>query len=328
MTKALPTIHFALDPTHRYHFVAIGGIGMSGIAQILLARGFRVSGSDAKDSPMLERLQRLGAEVSAIHDAAHIHCGDVVVLSDAIKPDNPEWRRAQELALPIVKRADLLGCLFNTAAGSRSAGTHGKTTTSGMLAMMFLEAGLNPSCVLGGELTMLGGNARAGGPLTLVEACEAYNSFLHLTPEAAIVTNIDIDHLDFHHTPEHLYDSFRQFLRQVRSFAVLNGDDPLLREMLGLPPRAVTYGAGGGNNYRYTDVSLSADAFLHAMARARRALGQLTLRIPGMHNVSNATGAAALALELGVELAAIQRALAAFPGHASPLRADGHAGRR
>lgn len=313
MSEAVPTPQFMLDPANRYHFVGIGGIGMSAIAQILLARGFRVSGSDAKDSPMLERLHQLGAEVSSGHSAAHLRTGDVVVLSDAIKPDNPEWLHARELALPIVKRADLLACLTNGSRGIAVSGTHGKTTTSGMLAIIFLEAGLDPSCVLGGELTLLGGNARAGSTLMLVEACEAYNSFLRLTPEAAIVTNIEVDHLDFHQTAEHLFESFRQFLRQVRAFAVLNGDDPLLREMVALPPRAVTYGAGAENNYRYTDVATGA-APAFTLWRERAQLGRLSIRIPGIHNVSNATGAAALALECGVELPAIQRALAAFPG--------------
>jgi len=248
------TSQFKLDLAYRYHFVGIGGIGMSAIAQILLARGYRVSGSDMKESVLLERLRQLGAEVSIGHDAEHIHPGDVVVLSDAIKPDNPEWLRAKALSLPIKMRADLLACLTNSGQGIAVSGTHGKTTTSGMLAMIFLEDDRDPTCLLGGELTVLGGNARVGSMLTLVEACEAYNSFLSLTPEAALITNIEVDHLDFHHTPEHLYESFRQFLRQVRAFAVLNGDDPLLSEMVGLPPRAVTYGAGANNVYRFTDV--------------------------------------------------------------------------
>ena len=313
MTEALAMTRITLDPSHRYHFVAIGGIGMSAIAQILLARGFRVSGSDIKDSPMLERLRQLGAEISVGHEAVHVHDGDVVVLSDAIKPENPEWCRAQELSLPVLTRAEVLGCLSNSSRGLAVCGTHGKTTTSGMLAMILLEAGLNPSCLLGGELTSLGGNARVGGDLIVVEACEAYNSFLQLTPEAAIVTNIEVDHLDFHRTPEHLYDSFRQFLRQVRTFAVLNGDDPLLRGMLELPARAVTYGAGDGNDYRFTEVTAGVTPSF-TLCRDTTPLGRIVLRIPGTYNVYNATGAAALALELGVELAVIQHALAAFPG--------------
>jgi len=303
----------SLDPSRRYHFVGIGGIGMSAIAQVLLARGFRVSGSDRQDSPMLDRLRALGAEVWVGHDAVHVRDGDVVVLSDAIKPENPEWRRAAELNLEIVTRADLLGVLANNGRGVAVAGTHGKTTTSGMLALILTEAGMDPTCLLGGELAPLGGNARAGGPLTLVEACEAYESFHSLYPEAAIVTNIEVDHLDHHGTPEHLYESFRQFLRQVRAVAVLNGDDPLLCEMAAIPPRAVQYGMGEGNDYRFADVALG-QAPSFTLSAQGRALGRCVLRVPGMHNVSNATGAAALALELGTDFAAVQRALAAFPG--------------
>jgi UDP-N-acetylmuramate--alanine ligase len=303
----------SLDPARRYHFVGIGGIGMSAIAQVLLARGFRVSGSDKQASPMLEKLRALGAEAWAGHDAAHVRDGDVVVLSDAIRPDNPEWRRALELKLPIVKRAELLGVLANAGRGVAVAGTHGKTTTSGMLALILTEADMDPTCLLGGELPMLGGNARVGGPLVLVEACEAYESFHSLHPEAALVTNIEVDHLDHHGTPEHLYESFRRFLRQVRALAVLNGDDPLLREMAAIPPRSARYGAGEENDYRYADIRLG-QAPSFTLSAYGRELGRCVLRVPGEHNVSNATGAAALALELGANFKAVQRALAAFPG--------------
>ena len=307
------TPDITLDPTRGYHFVAIGGIGMSAIAQILLARGFRVSGCDIRPSAMLDRLRSLGAEVHLGHDAAHLHRDDVLVLSDAIKPENPEWVQALAWDLPIVKRADLLGALANSGRGIAVSGTHGKTSTSGMLAMIFIEAGLDPTCILGGELAPLGSNARAGGELVLVEACEAYNSFLDLRPEAAVITNIEIDHLDFHKTPEHLYESFRQFLRQVRGFAVLNGDDDLLRSMTALPPRAVTYGMDKANDYRIAEITLGAEpSFM--LWQGDRALGTFTLRVPGVHNIFNAAGAAALALELGADVDAVRRGLAAFPG--------------
>lgn len=302
-----------LDPARRYHFVAIGGIGMSALARILLARGFRVSGSDRQDSPMLGRLRALGAEVWVGHDAAHVRPGDTVILSDAIKPDNPEWERALELGLPIAGRADLLGHLANGARGVAVSGTHGKTTTSGMLAMILVEAGFDPTCVLGGELTALDSNARAGGELTLVEACEAYESFHALFPEAAIVLNIEVDHLDHHGTPEHLFESFRRFLRQVRGFAVLNGDDERLRGMTAIPPRTVTYGAGMDCDYRFADVRLG-PAPVFTLLRGNMPVGEIVLQVPGAHNVSNATGAAALALELGADFAAVQRGLRAFPG--------------
>ena len=302
-----------LDPGRRYHFVGIGGIGMSAIAQILLARGFRVSGSDMRGSALLERLRALGVTVAVGHAAEHVLPGDVVVLSDAIKPENPEWRQALAWGLPIFKRADLLGALANSARGLAVSGTHGKTTTSGMLATVLHAAGLDPTCVLGGELSLFGGNARAGGPVTVVEACEAFNSFLDLRPEAAIVTNIEVDHLDFHGTPEHLFNSFRQFLGQIRAVAVLNGDDARLREMAAIPPRTVTYGGEAHRDYRFTDVRLGAETTF-TLWRHGVALGTITLQVPGVHNVSNASGAAALALEIGASFADVQRGLAAFPG--------------
>jgi len=303
----------SLDPSHRYYFIGIGGIGMSAIAQILLARGFRVGGSDMRHSALLEQLMAHGAEIAVGHQADHLRRDDVVVLSDAIKAENPEWRQAVEWGSTIVKRADILGTLTNSARGVAVSGTHGKTTTSGMLATIFLAAGFDPTCVLGGELSVLDGNARPGGTLTLVEACEAYNSFLELHPEAAIITNIEIDHLDFHGTPEHLFASFRTFLGQVREVAVLNGDDARLRAMRGIPPRAVLYGAGTDNDYRYTEVRLGAES-VFTLVHGETPLGEVTLRVPGAHNVSNAAGAAALALELGAAFADVQRGLAEFPG--------------
>jgi len=302
-----------LDRHRRYHFVGVGGIGMSALASILLGRGFTVSGSDSQGSSILERLTAEGAQIAVGHAAENVHAGDIVVLSDAIKPDNPEWLRANELGLTIIKRADVLAAVTNAGRGLAVSGTHGKTTTSGMLTMILLEATANPTCVLGGEMTALQGNARNGGDLTVVEACEAYNSFIQLYPEAAIVTNIEVDHLDFHMTAENLYGSFRRFLRQVRSFAVINGDDPVLRTMTGLAPRCVTYGAGEVNDYRFTEVSLAGGSTF-TLTKDGEKLGVIELIVPGLHNVSNATAAAALAFELGIEFKYIQAGLAKFPG--------------
>jgi UDP-N-acetylmuramate--alanine ligase len=313
MTTHGTTTGFTLDPTRRHHFIAIGGIGMSALAQILLARGVRVSGSDMAASALLDKLAALGAEVHVGHDAAHVRPGDVVVLSDAVKADNVERRRAEALGCPLHLRADVLGWLANSGRGVAVSGTHGKTTTSGMLSQILCEAGLNPTCVLGGELTYLGGNARPGGDLTVVEACEAYDSFLGLHPEAALVTNIEADHLDHHGTFEHLLESFRTFLRQTRGVAVLNGDDAYLPAMAGLAPRTVCYGTGAGHAWRGVEVRVGREAGFTLLHHGVP-VGAFTLQVPGLHNVHNAIGAAALALELGADVAAVQRALAAFPG--------------
>ncbi|HEY3377099.1 MAG TPA: UDP-N-acetylmuramate--L-alanine ligase [Armatimonadota bacterium] len=325
VTEHQETVPIHLDPTRRYYFVGIGGIGMSAIAQILCARGLRVGGADARPSALLDQLRAAGADIYVGHDASQLTRQDVLVLSDAIKADNPEWRQAKAWSLPIIKRADLLGVLTNAGRGVAVSGTHGKTTTSGMLALIFLEAGMDPTCILGGELAPLGSNARAGGDLILVEACEAYNSFLNLTPAAALITNVEVDHLDFHGTPEHLYASFRQFLGQVRSVAVLNGDDPMLQRMTALAPRTVTYGASAGCDYRMTDVVLDAEPSF-TLSAGSQALGSVRLRVPGQHNVSNAAGAAALALEMGADFAAVQRGLAAFPGMHRRFERLGHCG--
>lgn len=319
------SIPFALDAARRYYFVGVGGISMSALALMLHARGIRVGGSDAKDSALLDQLRARQLPVYVGHDAAHISHDDVLILSDAIKPDNPEWQCALEWGLPIYKRADVLGYLVNAGRGVAVSGTHGKTTTSGMLAQIFLDAGMDPTCLLGGELTALGGHLRLGSELMLVEACEAYESFLALRPEVALITNIEVDHLDHHGTPEHLFESFRQFLRQVRALAVLNGDDARVCAMTDLPPRAVTYGAGVDNTYRYLDVTLGAEPAF-TLLRGEQALGRCTLSVPGLHNISNATGAAALALELGADFVAVQRALRAFPGMHRRFERIGRAG--
>lgn len=309
----LPIQEHILDARHRYFFVAVGGIGMSAIAQVLRAKGFRVAGSDIHDSPLLDRLREEGITIHLGHNAAHLCPDDIVVLSDAIKADNPEWQQALAWGLTILKRADLLGALTNSGQGIAISGTHGKTTTSGMLALIFLEANLDPTCLLGGELTPLGGNARVGGELILVEACEAYNSFLNLRPKIALVTNIEVDHLDFHGNAEHLFDSFRQFLRQTRTLAVVNGDDPILRGMLELAPRTVTFGQEAGNDYCVTDIELSTTPSF-TLHHSAGCLGVFTLQVPGKHNILNAAGAAVVALEMGISVQAVRAALAAFPG--------------
>lgn len=313
MPAQVKDMDIVFDKQLRYHFIGVGGIGMSALASILLERGYIVSGSDAQHSSLLDKLTAEGAVISVGHSADNIHTGDIVVLSDAIKAENPEWQRARELGLKIIKRADVLAGITNAGRGLAVSGTHGKTSTSGMLAMILLEAKLDPTCILGGELTALHGNARNGGELTVVEACEAYNSFVQLYPEAAIVTNIEVDHLDFHGTAENMYESFRIFLRQVKSFAVVNGDDSVLRTMLELSPRCVTFGAGEGNDYRFSAVKLAGKSSF-VLSKQGEKVGVIELIVPGLHNVSNATAAAALALELGVAWDDIVGALAKFPG--------------
>ena len=225
--------------TSRFHFIGIGGIGMSALAQILLARGRAVSGSDLAESEITARLLSLGAQVSIGHRAENVDGAERVIVSDAIHEGNPELERARELRIPTQKRSELLGELIAGSRGIAVSGTHGKTTVTAMIGLILVEAGLDPTIVLGGEYEAIGGNARVGrGEWLVAEACEAYESFLDLRPEIAVVTNIEPDHLDHHGTEEHLRQSFAQFLDRVgpRGVMVLCADRPELRALL-LPPK-------------------------------------------------------------------------------------------
>lgn len=296
-----------------YHFVGIGGIGMSALAKILLSRGYQVSGTDSKHNPLLDDLAAAGANVSAPHDPEMVIAGSTLIVSDAIKKNNPELLRAQELQLPIFSRAQLMGAIVNAGRGLAVSGTHGKTTTSGMLSLILLRAGIDPTCVLGGVLKDIGSNARTGGEWTVVEACEAYNSFLSLRPFAAIVTNIEVDHLDFHGTPQHLFDSFRSFLASTSSFAVLNGDDANCLTMTGAVPRTILFGAGENAEYRIADVQLSAETS-YTLITPNGVSINIKLQVPGIHNIYNSAAAAALAIEIGAPIEAVVQGLADFSG--------------
>ncbi|MEI6519011.1 MAG: UDP-N-acetylmuramate--L-alanine ligase [bacterium] len=296
-----------------YHFVGIGGIGMSALAKILLSRGYRVSGTDSKYNPLMDDLAAAGATVSAPHNPNMITAGCTLIVSDAIKKNNPELLRAQELQLPIFSRAELMGAIVNAGHGLAVSGTHGKTTTSGMLSLILLRAGSDPTCVLGGVLKDMGSNARAGGELTVVEACEAYNSFLSLRPFASIVTNIEVDHLDFHGTPQHLFDSFRSFLTSTTGFAVLNGDDAHCLTMLDNAPRTILFGTGENADYRITDIQLSAETSYTLVTPTGKKI-KIALQVPGIHNIYNSAAAAAMALEIGTPATAVVQGLADFTG--------------
>jgi UDP-N-acetylmuramate--alanine ligase len=330
--------------TSRYHFIGIGGIGMSALAQILLARGRAVSGSDLTESEMTTRLSSLGARVSIGHRAENVEGAGRVIVSDAIHQDNPELARARQLGLRIQKRSELLGELMAESRGLAVSGTHGKTTVTAMIGLVLVEAGLDPTIVLGGEHDAIGGNARAGGGDWFVaEACEAYESFLDLRPEVAVVTNIEPDHLDHHGTVEHLRQSFARFLDRVQpgGAIVLCADRPELRS-LPLPRlrRVVWYGAdesaragragpcqpaeGAGalpeSSAPYTSqvqgvgIETAGGAGRCRLLVDGREVGVLTIATPGAHNVVNALGAVAAALAAEVPVATCLRALAGFSG--------------
>ncbi len=302
----------------RFHMMGIGGIGMSALAHILLHRGHQVSGCDLEQSEISEGLAARRAEVNIGHDPSHVSAADCVVVSDAVRPDHPELERARDLGLPVQRRSELLAELMGDSQGIAVSGTHGKTTVTAMLGLILAEAGLDPTVVLGGELEEFGGNVRVGaGGWFVAEACEAYESFLHLRPEIAVVTNIEPDHLDHHKTEEHLRGSFAEFVKQVSpgGSIVLCADRPELRD-LPLPPgrQVIWYGESPNSGVRGSDIRLSGRTGRCKVTVDGREAGSLSVNAPGTHNIVNALGSAAAALAAGASFSACERALRTFQG--------------
>lgn len=303
----------------RIHFIGIGGAGMCGIAEVLLNQGYSIAGSDAKAGKTTERLQKLGAEIFIGHHAENVAAADVVVVSTAIDAANPEIIAARELRLPIVRRAEMLGELMRYRHGIAIAGTHGKTTTTSLVTSILAEGGFDPTFVIGGLLNSAGANAKLGGSRYLVaEADESDASFLHLQPMAAVVTNIDADHMDtYGGSFEKLKDTFIEFLHNLPFYglAVVCGDDPVIRELLpriGRP--TITYGFDETNDLRAVDVQQDGMQTRFTALRPNRPPIEIRLNLPGMHNVLNALAAIAVASDEGVDDRAIQAALAGFAG--------------
>jgi UDP-N-acetylmuramate--alanine ligase len=302
------------------HFIGVGGSGMSPLAEIFRRLGYRVSGSDVAASAVTERLASLGVQVHLGHDAAHIAGAQAVVASTAVKADNPEVLAARAAGVPVVPRAVLLAELMRRKDGIAIAGTHGKTTTTSLVASVLLEAGADPSFVIGGELKALGSNARLGqGEHLVAEADESDASFLVLSPVVAVVTNIDADHMEtYGHDLARLHGAFVDFLHRLPFYgrAVLCLDDAGVRAVLPQVQRRVTtYGLGEGADLRALQVQALPGGRMHFVARqAGHADLSVDLALAGEHNVRNALAAIAVAREFSVPDAAVQRALAAFQG--------------
>jgi UDP-N-acetylmuramate--alanine ligase len=315
-----------LGRTRRIHFVGIGGIGMSGIAELLANLGYEVSGSDAKRSAVTERLETLGVRVHAGHAAGHVGEVDVVVMTSAITSANPELAEARRRGIPVIPRAEMLAELMRLRYGIAIAGAHGKTTVTSMVALVLERAGLDPTAVIGGRLSAFGSNARLGrGDYMVVEADESDRSFLRLSPSIALVTNIDREHMESYGSWEALQQAFVDFANKVPFYGcvVFCADDPPLRALAPqITRRVVSYGfadSGTGADVAGTDVTLTAFGSSCAVAQrvrsgAMTALGRLTLAVPGRHNLLNALGALAIGLEVGVPFERIAAALAEFQG--------------
>lgn len=301
------------------HFVGIGGSGMSGIAEVLLNLGYGVSGSDVSESAVTRRLAGLGARVASTHAAEHVNGADAVVISSAIAASNPEVTAARAKRIPVVPRALMLAELMRLKRGVAIAGTHGKTTTTSLVASVLAEGGLDPTFVIGGRLTAAGSNARLGtGEFMVVEADESDASFLHLQPVIAVVTNIDADHMDtYEHDFARLKQSFVQFLQNLPFYgsAILCLDDPNVREILPLVSKPLlTYGFARDAMVRADRVAHAHGAMQFTVLRDQRDALEVTLNLPGRHNVQNALAAIAVATELAIPDAAILKALAEFSG--------------
>ena len=302
----------------KIHFVGIGGIGMSGIAEVLLNLGYKVSGSDLRASETTERLAGHGAEIAVGHRAENLQDVDVVVISSAVHEDNPEVVEATRLHVPVIPRAEMLAELMRMKFGIAIAGTHGKTTTTSMAASILGHAGIDPTIVIGGKLNAIGTNARLGqGKFLVAEADESDGSFLVLSPTIAVVTNIDADHLDHYSGIEEIKETFVTFINKVPFYglAVLCLDDPNIRAILPLvKKRYLTYGLSAQADIRATHVRH--DGFMTSFVAHYKGyrLGEVSFPMPGPHNVLNAMACIAVALELDVPFTAIQEGFARFGG--------------
>ncbi|MGE0798232.1 MAG: UDP-N-acetylmuramate--L-alanine ligase [Lautropia sp.] len=303
----------------RIHFVGVGGAGMSGIAEVLLNLGYQVSGSDLVESTVLERLRTLGATIHVGHDARHADAADCIVTSSAVQPDNPEVRQARARRIPVVPRALMLAELMKLKQGIAIAGTHGKTTTTSLVASVLARAGLDPTFVIGGRLNSAGVNARLGsGDYIVVEADESDGSFLNLTPMISVITNIDADHMDtYGHDMARLKHAFIEFLHHLPFYgaAVLCSDDRNVREIMPFVSKpTITYGLGADAQVRAADVRADGDRMRFTVERDGHAPLAVALALTGEHNVRNALAAIAVADELGAPDEAIVAALAEFRG--------------
>jgi UDP-N-acetylmuramate--alanine ligase len=312
------------------HFVGIGGIGMSGIAEVLHNLGYAVTGSDGRESENTRHLLALGIPVVIGHDAAHLGEADVVVRSSAVAPDNVELVEARRRLTPVIQRAEMLAELMRMKYGVAVAGSHGKTTTTSMVAAVLARGGLDPTIVIGGRLNALGTNAKLGrGDFLVAEADESDGSFLKLSPTIAVVTTVDAEHLDYYRDLDHIQDTFVEFINKVPFYglAVLCLDQPNIQNLLPrVEKRYVTYGLRSQADFQARDLVFQGMSAAFTVAWKGETLGRVELRVPGVHNVYNALAATAVGLDLDLEFDAIAEALGEFAGVARRFQVLGEAG--
>jgi UDP-N-acetylmuramate--alanine ligase len=308
-----------LHKKHRIHFVGIGGIGMSGIAEVLLNQGYSVTGSDLHENEATARLRSLGARVSVGHQEENLAGNPtVVVVSTAVKYSNPEVLEARRRQIPVIPRAEMLAELMRTKYGIAVAGSHGKTTTTSMIAHMLSAAGLDPTMVIGGRVRSLGTNAKMGqGEFMAVEADESDGSFLFLTPTIAVVTNIDREHMDYHQTMERLNESFLNFINKIPFYglAIVCLDNVNVQALLPkVRKRCATYGLSADADFSAREIKMSGTGVELAVMHHGKPLGTLSLRLLGRHSATNALAVVATAHELEIPFACVADGLAGFTG--------------
>ena len=308
-----------LHKKHKIHFVGIGGIGMSGIAEVLLNSGYVVTGSDLQESEATRRLRALGASVFVGHQEANLAGNpSVVVISTAVKYSNPEVLEARRRHIPVVPRAEMLAELMRMKYGVAVAGSHGKTTTTSMIAAVLSTAGLDPTMVIGGRVHMLGTNAKTGqGEFLVAEADESDGSFLLLSPTIAVVSNIDKEHMDFHQTMERLNESFLTFINKIPFYglAVLCIDDANVHGLMSkVRKRFATYGLSAEADFSAQELKMSSSGVEFTALHQGQSLGRLRLHLPGRHSATNAMAAVAVAFELEIPFKQVTDALGAFTG--------------
>ena len=300
------------------HFVGIGGIGMSGIAEVLLNLGYHISGSDIKETEVTRRLQALGCEMSYGHRKENVREVDVVVISSAIRQSNPEVEAAEQRLIPVIPRAEMLAELMRMKIGIAIAGTHGKTTTTSLIATVLAAGGLDPTVVIGGRLNSIGSNARLGqGDFLVAEADESDGSFLKLMPTIAVVTNIDPEHLDYYHGIDEIKETFLSFLNNIPFYglAVLCLDHPNIQSLIPrLKKRFTTYGLTTQADFQAKEIVFEGLSTTFDVIYRNQDISRLKIQMPGLHNVYNALATLATAFELDIPFQVVQETLCDFSG--------------
>lgn len=318
-----------LEGIHKIHLIGIAGSGMRAIANILISQGYDVSGSDIQESATTEKFRKMGATIHIGHNADYVNGVDAVVRSTAIHKDNPELVAAQAAGIPVLHRSDIVKAVLDITKGIAVAGAHGKTTTTSMLGQIFVEAGLDPTVIIGGEVDYLGGSSAWGkGEYSIAEADESDGSFLKLNPQYIVITNIENDHMDHYGTMENLLQAFTQFVEKMpqEGTAVVCGDNKNIRHIMTKVDRKfMTYGLEEGNDVVVKNIHYDKGILVYeATTAAGEILGEVRLRVPGTHNALNSLGALLLARQCGIPMEHILNALSKFTGAKRRFETKGH----